>query len=336
MPVKILEDIGDVLTKASRAELISAIIAASGRTIVGETVTFKQPLIDGVSNIELLKSWGADMVTINHYNVDMPMIPGMTSTEQGVGEFLSHWNVQHARGIAPDRAIVESSVQNAFLQFGFGRVIGEAKRLAGIPVGITLEPVAENDQFPKARLATMVNAQKAISQGANYITLIHTPSMDRNAFLGCVKEVRQGVKEGGLVNAGKMPWGGSFLQSPDDFITEEEIRGLAKAGADVVIVPAPGTVPGLTVELVRKWVLLIHECGLLAETTIGTSQEGADVEVIRRFAIDSKMTGADIHQIGDSVYSGTTTPENLMAFATSIKGRRHTLRRMAISPLRGE
>lgn len=87
-------------------------------------------------------------------------------------------------------------------------------------------------------------------------------------------------------------------------------------------------------ELVRGWVSAVHNCGLLAETTIGTSQEGAEAEVIRRIAIDSKMTGADMFQIGDSGYSGVTTPENLMAFAMSIKGRRHTLRRMAMSPLR--
>ena len=78
----------------------------------------------------------------------------------------------------------------------------------------------------------------------------------------------------------------------------------------------------------------VHNCGLLAETTIGTSQEGADPDVIRRFAIDSKMTGADLFQIGDSVYGGCCTPENVMSFARAIKGQRHTLRRAALSPLR--
>jgi len=144
-----------------------------------------------------------------------------------------------------------------------------------------------------------------------------------------------GVLEAALVKAGKMSWGGVFQTKSEQFITSEEIEKMAKAGADVVVVPAPGTVPGLTIELVRNWVKIIHKYSLLAEVTIGTSQEGADEDVIRRFAIDSKMTGADIFQIGDGVYSGTSLPENVMAFANAIKGRRHTLRRAALSPMRG-
>ena len=141
--------------------------------------------------------------------------------------------------------------------------------------------------------------------------------------------------EMGLVKAGKMPWGGcSFLVNADEFVTEAEIKELAAAGADAIVLPTPGTVPGLTIELVRQWVTVVHNCGLPAETTIGTSQEGADPDVIRRFAIDSKMTGADLFQIGDSVYGGCCTPENVMSFARAIKGQRHTLRRAALSPLR--
>ena len=43
-----------------------------------------------------------------------------------------------------------------------------------------------------------------------------------------------------------------------------------------------------------------HEKGVLAMTTIGTSQEGADEETIRQIALMCKMAGADIHHIGDS------------------------------------
>ena len=102
----------------------------------------------------------------------------------------------------------------------------------------------------------------------------------------------------------------------------------------MIIIPAPGTVPGLTIEIVKSWVQVISSLGLLAEVTIGTSQQGADPDVIRRIAIDSKMTGADLYQIGDGVYSGVATPENVMAFANAIKGKRHALRRAALSPLR--
>ena len=84
MAVKFLEDVGKKLTRATRQELVDAIRSASGRVIIGETVTFKQSMIDGVTNAELLKSWGCDMVTINHYNVDFPMVPGIVSTPEGI------------------------------------------------------------------------------------------------------------------------------------------------------------------------------------------------------------------------------------------------------------
>lgn len=336
MAVKLLDGIGRTLIEAKREDMIAAIISAGGRVIIGETVTFKQSLIDGVTNVELLKSWGADMVTINHYNVDMPMIPGLPSTKEGIELWGSLWNTAGAKGSIPDIYTVEPSFQSAYLQFGFGRTINEVKKLAGIPVGMTLEPVEQGTGFPEARIANRANAEKGVKQGANYVTIISTPSMPPLVFAKCVSEVREGVQNNGLVKAGKMPWGGAFPTDPDYFYTTEELKALISAGADVILLPSPGTVPGLTIELVKKWVNIIHENGALAETTIGTSQEGADENVICRFAVDSKMTGADIFQIGDSVYSGTTTPENLMAFSKSIKGRRHTLKRMALSPMRGE
>ena len=333
MPIKFLEDAGPKLANAGRKDLLDAIRSACGRVIVGETVTLKQPMIDGVSSVELLKSWGADMVTINHYNAELPMIPGLHSTMAGIEKFGSYWNKQGVKGCIPDIKLVEPSFQKLYLQYGFGRTIAEVKTLTGIPVGLTLEPVPDDYDLPPARIANIKNAQKAVEHGANYITIIQTPSMQKAEFAKSVAKVREGLGENGLVKAGKMPWGSSFLIEPEQFISEDEIKLLAQSGADTIILPSPGTVPGLTIELVRRWVCIVHSCGLLAEASIGTSQEGADTDVIRRFGIDSKMTGADMFQIGDGAYSGTTTPENMMAFAFSIKGRRHTLRRMAMSPL---
>ena len=290
MAVKFLEDVGAKLINATRKEMVNAIFAASGRVVIGETVTFKQSMIDGVSNIELLKSWGCDMVTINHYNVNFPMIPGMESTQAGIEQFGSCFNEAGSKGCKPSTKVIENSFQKIFWQFGFGATIGDVKRLVGVPVGMTLEPVTEEDDYPQGRVANEENARRGAEQGASYITLIHTPQMSAGEFAKSVAQVRSGMGEMGLVKAGKMPWGGcSFLVNADEFVTEAEIKELAAAGADAIVLPTPGTVPGLTIELVRQWVTVVHNCGLLAETTIGTSQEGADPDVIRRFAIDSKM-----------------------------------------------
>ena len=40
MAVKFLEDVGAKLINATRKEMVDAIFAASGRVVIGETVTF--------------------------------------------------------------------------------------------------------------------------------------------------------------------------------------------------------------------------------------------------------------------------------------------------------
>ena len=233
MAVKFLEDVGAKLINATRKEMVNAIFAASGRVVIGETVTFKQSMIDGVSNIELLKSWGCDMVTINHYNVNFPMIPGMESTQAGIEQFGSCFNEAGSKGCKPSTKVIENSFQKIFWQFGFGATIGDVKRLVGVPVGMTLEPVTEEDDYPQGRVANEENARRGAEQGASYITLIHTPQMSAGEFAKSVAQVRSGMGEMGLVKAGKMPWGGcSFLVNADEFVTEAEIKELAAAGAD--------------------------------------------------------------------------------------------------------
>ena len=95
--------------------------------------------------------------------------------------------------------------------------------------------------------------------------------------------------------------------------------------------PAPGTVPGLTMEYIKELVGYAHSLGCLTITAIGTSQEGADVATIRQIALMCKMTGTDIHHLGDSGYGGMALPENIQAYSVVIRGIRHTYRRMASS-----
>lgn len=67
-------------------------------------------------------------------------------------------------------------------------------------------------------------------------------------------------------------------------------------------------------------------------TAVGTSQEGSDESTIRSIALWAKMTGTDMHHLGDSGMSmGMSTPENIMVYSIAIKGKSHTYRRMARS-----
>ncbi|HBT16182.1 MAG TPA: PEP phosphonomutase, partial [Firmicutes bacterium] len=44
-----------------------------------------------------------------------------------------------------------------------------------------------------------------------------------------------------------------------------------------------------------------------------------------------KMTGTDLHHLGDAGYPGIAIPENIMSYSIAIRGKRHTYSRMARS-----
>lgn len=112
--------------------------------------------------------------------------------------------------------------------------------------------------------------------------------------------------------------------------TLENVEKFIEAGTDIVMIPAPGTVPGFDIEKVKKFVQIIHKYDKICLTAIGTSQEGTDIDTIRTIALNAKMTGTDIHHVGDSgLMPGLASPENIMAYSIVIKGKRHTYRRMS-------
>ena len=122
---------------------------------------------------------------------------------------------------------------------------------------------------------------------------------------------------------------GILTEGAEKIITKEDISAFARAGADIILLPAPGTVPGITMEYVRELVNYSHSLGCLTITAIGTSQEGADIATIRQIALMCKMTGTDIHHLGDAGYGGMALPENIQAYSIAVRGIRHTYRRMA-------
>ena len=44
-----------------------------------------------------------------------------------------------------------------------------------------------------------------------------------------------------------------------------------------------------------------------------------------------KMTGTDLHHLGDAGYGGMALPENILEYGKVIRGIRHTYHRMAVS-----
>lgn len=305
--MRILDAPASRLLTLDRAGLLEGIRLSEGRLVMAEVVVQAPPLVDGTSNPELAAAFGADLLLLNFYDCEQPAIFGL-----------------------PNR--VEPPLPVPF-PLGTGQTAADLKRLIGRPVGVNLEP---SDQIPSGRRATAENARLAVEQGADFLVLTGNPQtmVSNDGILASLRAFKEAVGDRAVLIAGRMHAAGHGLAGGRSLITPAEVEAFVAAGADVVLLPTPGTVPGATPETVRECVLAAQAKGALALCAIGTSQEGADEGTIRQLALNAKTAGADLHHIGDAGYSGVALPENILAYCLAVKGRRHTYRRMAASILR--
>ena len=294
------------LTSYNKAELLTAISDSEGRTLAAETIGTVTPMLVNITNAEFVASLGADLIMLNIFDVNNPIIQGLPQT-------------------SPEDTI------------------REVKRLTGRMVAINLEPAVIKDgqeesvwNLTTGRQATVENARKAADMGVDMIVLTGNPGVgvDNEAIIQALSRLKEAVGDRVILTAGKMHASGIISEAGEKILTEKDVEAFVDAGADVILLPAPGTVPGITMEYAGNLIRKAHEKGALAMTTIGTSQEGADEATVRQIALMCKMAGADIHHIGDSGYMGMALPENITAYSVAIRGKRHTYRRMAMSLLR--
>lgn len=289
-----------------KKELLEAISASEGRVLVCETIGILQPMLGDVTNAEFVASMGADMILLNMFDVNHPVIQGLPKTE--------------------DR-----------------EVIRKIKQLTGRPVGINLEPLEQGKEssvetnemwkLSGGRVATLENAKTAVEMGVDFIVLTGNPGIGvtNAAITDTLKLYREHLGEQVVLIAGKMHASGILSECGEHILTEADVRAFAEAGADIILLPAPGTVPGITMEYVRSLVVCAHSLGKMTLTAIGTSQEGADPDTIKEIALMCKMTGTDLHHLGDAGYGGMALPENILEYGKVIRGIRHTYHRMAVS-----
>ena len=301
---RILDCQGSDFKSISRAELLAAIAGSEGRTIACETIGSIMPMLGDITNAEFAASMGADILLLNMFDVQNPSIKALPKTE-------------------PEN------------------VIRKLKELTGRPIGINLEPVEQvlSSLDPEenmwamtnGRKATLENARKAADMGVNFILLTGNPGVGvtNTAIEQTLRLYKQELGDRLILAAGKMHASGILTEGAEKIITKEDIRAFAEAGADIILMPAPGTVPGLTMEYIRDLISYAHSLSCLTITAIGTSQEGADTATIRQIALMCKMAGTDIHHLGDSGYGGMALPENIQAYSIAVRGIRHTYRRMA-------
>lgn len=304
MAKRMLDSYASDFRKFTKDDLLESIAKSEGRIVACETIGTLQPMLGNVTNAEFVAAMGADIILLNMFDVMTPVVNGLPETE-------------------PENTV-------ALL-----------KKLTGRPIGINLEPVEEGEEgetdpmwkMSPGRRATVENAKRAAKMGVDMILLTGNPGMgvSNPAIIKTLKRFKEAVGDQVVLAAGKMHAAGILSEAAENIMTKTDVESFVKAGADIILLPAPGTVPGITMEYARELVSCAHGAGALTITAIGTSQEGADTDTIKRLALLCKMTGTDIHHLGDAGYGGMSLPENIFAYSTAIRGIRHTYHRMAAS-----
>ena len=109
MPKRLLDCCASDFRSFSKNDLLESIQKSEGRVIACETIGTVQPLLGNVTNAEFAAAMGADILLLNMFDVQHPVIRGLPETE-------------------PEN------------------VVRMLKKMTGRPIGINLEPVAEGEE----------------------------------------------------------------------------------------------------------------------------------------------------------------------------------------------
>lgn len=277
------------LTSYSAKELKQSIKASEGRTVCAENVAVREAFIGDITGAEIATAFGADLILLNGVDVLEPALAGIKNQKDFVNEL---------------------------------------KNLVGRPIGVNLEPIDpdakmmdESIKISKGRTVNKESMAALDKLGMDFLCLTGNPGtgVTNKTITEAVKLAKENFS--GLIIAGKMHSSGV-----DEPVTSKEtIEAFIEAGADIILVPAVGTVPGFDSEQLKEAVKVAHKNDALVMTAIGTSQEGSSKETIRQIAIANKICGVDIQHIGDAGYGGLAPVENIFEISVAIRGIRHTV-----------
>jgi hypothetical protein len=292
MPARILDLDREQLAALTGKELTAAVAAAEGRTMVAEVFAERAVLspYPDGRGVHNMELMAAFGADIVVLNMIDRVWDGERFDFPGVGSITS---------------------------------LAALARYIGRPIGVNLEP----GDVPELRRAKPEHAKRLIEAGAAVLVLTANPSTD-GSYDGLARatgELRGTLGDDVALWSGKMHHAGHRER-----VTSKRLTTLVEAGADGVIIPLPGTVPGVTKELAAEAVAAVQDAGAVVMGAIGTSQEGAHADVVPQLAMTAKEIGVDAHHIGDCFLPGLGDPELLYAYSVAIRGRRHTWNRMAL------
>ena len=302
----------------SAAELKESIRDSEGRVVLCQNYVGANPLADGTTNAELAQAFGADMIFFNGYS----MTPGASQP----GLQVEQWE---------NGGFVQKSCR-----------LKDMKALIHVPLGIYLE-CGTHDVYATStsgtnlvrtdRVASDENLRRVLEEQADFIILAGNPGTgtDNRVIVDAARRAKEILGDQVLIFAGKWEDGVHQKVLGDPLWPMEThkkfIADLIDAGADVICMPMPGCRPGIVMEDIRELTTFAHSYGnkgALVMSFLDCSVEGADEDTVRQCTLWSKMTGADIHAIGDAGLCGMSVPEDIYAMSIALKGRRLTFRRM--------
>lgn len=284
------------LLKMNGAKLKQSIKASEGRTVLSENVVV-EPAIDGLTTSEIAAAFGADLILLNLFDTFHPNVSGIDCKDPA-------------------------------------DTVKRLHELTGRPIGVNLEPVDTDAKMESIRLsivpgraASAESIQAAEKLGFNFVCFTGNPGtgVTNKMIAKAVKTAKDNFS--GMIIAGKMH--GAGVDEP--VADKESVTSFLNAGADVILVPAVGTVPGFTSEELINIVKLVHERGGLVMSTIGTSQESSGAQTVHDIALQNKICGVDIQHIGDAGWGVVPPTETIFELSKTIRGLNHTISRMARS-----
>lgn len=283
------------IVEMTSTELKQSIKASDGRVVLAENVVTRTPVIPDITNSELSRAFGADLILLNGLDAFDPKIVNIDENKH---------------------------------------VIKELRKLVARPIGVNLEPVDVQATMTEEKLNISEGRQaspktvKALEQlGINFICMTGNPGtgVSNERIVNAIADTRANFS--GLIIAGKMHCAG--VDEP--VITKTFVNKFIDAGADIILAPSIGTVPGFDEIQLKEIVKAVHQHGGLVMSAIGTSQESSDPSTIRDFAIRNKVCGVDIQHIGDAGFGGLAPVNNIFELSKAIRGERHTVSMIARS-----
>lgn len=302
MTKRILDAAASDFLAMNAAELTKSIRETEGRTISAEVICTYEPPVEGVTHAEIAAAFGADIITLDHFDPDNPLIRGLPASVAA----------------QPD-------------------ILRQLKRMIGRPIAVNMAVTRQEEGgWLYTRRYSAERLEKLVQQGADIVFLYGDPHSGQSAaeVAAAAREAR--VRYGDDLMLVGVP--DVFFPPPnDEALREQYLRAheqILSAGAQCIGLVMPGSKQGWRLEETAALVDHVHQLGGLVWLILTGSVEGSPRENIQQMALNAKMIGGDVYRLDEAGLAGMPLPENILEFSLTIRGKRHTYRRMALSVLR--